>query len=45
MSGTSTEVSLYLLLPGRGSRGQGAPEGAEMTGAETDKSLQFNKDY
>lgn len=25
MSGTSTEASLYLLLPGRGSRGQGGP--------------------
>lgn len=25
MSGTSTEVSLYLLLPGRGNKGQGGP--------------------
>lgn len=28
MSGTSTLVSLYLLLPGKGSRGQGGPEDA-----------------
>lgn len=32
MSGVSTEVSLYLLLPGRGSRGQGGPEQAETAG-------------
>ncbi|TNN50856.1 hypothetical protein EYF80_038939 [Liparis tanakae] len=34
MSGTSAELSLYRLLPGRGSRGQGEPEEAETVGAE-----------
>lgn len=30
MSGTSIEVSLYLLLPGSGSRGHGGPDKAHI---------------
>lgn len=40
MSGMSTEVSLYLLLLGRGSRGQGGPEKAETATAHTLKTVQ-----
>lgn len=31
MSGTSRELNLYLLLLGRGSRGQGGPEAAHRS--------------
>lgn len=43
MSGTSTGVSLYLLLPGKGSRGQGVPEDAGTIEAKILKSLDFKQ--
>lgn len=39
ISGTSGEVSLYLLLPGRGSRGQGGPKATETIDRAQDPSV------
>lgn len=42
MSGTSTEVSLYLLFPGKGSRGQGGPEEAHSLILHQFNKVNFN---